>query len=346
MLSRTGHMPRLSIVIPAADAALLEDTLVSVLENRPSDCEIIAVLAVPYADPWSIGEEIRFVQAPVGATLVDLVNLGVASSAAEIVHVLAAGWRATEGWAEAALGRFAEPGVTAVVPVTVAADDRGRVVAAGIRRTSGGRSLPNLAMRGTSQIDRRTAGDVSASAPSLEAGFWRRDAFPQRGFSKVCGDRMAAADMAAAVASAGGVVAVESVCRVVEGPGSQRESSFLEGLHAERLFWRSLAGESFLPALVAHAGEVIRHAVAVAPMGTLPMLAGRLTSLMQFGSCLGRARELKALRVAAEARLGVVTDDVGRATLRIDSGHPLLSRPRGGNDAVVGAEEHSLRRSA
>ena len=34
--------PRLSIVIPApADPAAMEETLVSVLENRPDDCEIV-----------------------------------------------------------------------------------------------------------------------------------------------------------------------------------------------------------------------------------------------------------------------------------------------------------------
>ena len=66
MASQSGASPRLSIVIPAADTAALEETLVSVLENRPADCEIIAALAVPYADPWNIGEEVRFMQAPPG----------------------------------------------------------------------------------------------------------------------------------------------------------------------------------------------------------------------------------------------------------------------------------------
>ena len=37
-------MPRLSIVIPSvADCNLLEDSLVSVLENRPADCGILVV---------------------------------------------------------------------------------------------------------------------------------------------------------------------------------------------------------------------------------------------------------------------------------------------------------------
>ena len=80
MTPNSGPSPRLSIVIPAADASALEDTLVSVLENRPADSEIIAALTVPYADPWNISEEVRFVQAPVGTSLAACANLGVALS--------------------------------------------------------------------------------------------------------------------------------------------------------------------------------------------------------------------------------------------------------------------------
>lgn len=353
MASRGGHAPRLSIVIPAFDAASLEDTLVSVLESRPADCEIIAVLAVPYADPWSIGDEVRFVQAPASATVVDCVNVGLASSMGEIVHVLRAGWRATDGWAEAALERFADPDVTAVVPLTVAASDRGRVVAAGVRRTSGGRSVVNAPARRDQRIETFTATAVAApAAPALEAGFWRAEAVPASGFSKACGDRLAAADMAAAVSCTGDTVVVEPACLVVEGPAPKRGSWFTEGLHAERLFWRSLAAEQPIAALVAHAVEVMRHAVAAAPLGTLPMLAGRLACLLQFGSCLGRARELNALQAEAGARRRAA-DDAGGQIVRIDAAHAAAGRPRRRGVAVAGTvspagegRDSSLRRSA
>ena len=352
MASRGGSVPRLSIVIPAVDAAALEDTLVSVLENRPADCEIIAVLAVPYADPWSIGDEVLFVQAPASATITDCVNVGIASSSAEIVHVLRAGWRATDGWADAALGRFVDPDVTAVVPVTVAASDRSRVVAAGVRRTSGGRSVANVPTRRDQAVEMFTMASVAGPAtPALEAGFWRAAAVPVSGFSKACGDRLAAADMAAAVACSGATVVVEPACQVVEGPATKRGSWFTEGLHAERLFWRSLAGEQPIAALLAHVGEVIRHSVAAAPLGTLPMLAGRLACLMQFGSCLGRARELNALQAQAGARRRAAGDDAGEQIVRIDAGH-VAGRPKRRPTAVAGSvspasgRDSSLRRSA
>lgn len=158
--------------------------------------------------------------------------------------------------------------------------------------------------------------------------------------------------MAAAVACLGDTVVVEPACQVVEGPTTKRGTWFNEGLQAERLFWRSLAGEQPIAALVAHAGEVIRHAVAAAPLGTLPMLAGRLACLLQFGSCLGRARELNALQAEAGARRRAVADDAGDQIVRIDAGH-AVGRPKRRPAAVAGSvspsgggHDSSLRRSA
>ena len=56
-------MPRLSCVIPAVGTTQdLETTLVSVLEKRPDDCEIIVVLNESYADPYGLKDEVRFVE--------------------------------------------------------------------------------------------------------------------------------------------------------------------------------------------------------------------------------------------------------------------------------------------
>lgn len=339
-----GPQPRLSIVIPAADVAALEDTLVSVLENRPADSEIIAALSVPYADPWNIAEEVRFVQAPAGTGLAACANLGVALSSGEVVHVLAAGWRATEGWAEAALECFADPAVGAVAPVAVAADDRGRVVSAGVRRTGGGRCLRNVPGRGRDRLDAFESDSVAApSAPELEAGFWRADVLNGSGFSTTCGDALASADMSAALACAGDCVVLETGSRVVAGPCAARGSSYQEGLRAERLFWRSLAAEPVAGALLAHVGEIARHAMAAAPFGTLPMLAGRMTTLVQFGSCMRRTRELEALKSQASWRSGGrSTGDAERRTLRIDTGHALPGR----RPQVADGATQPLRRSA
>lgn len=348
MPSSIGPSPRLSIVIPAGDAAALEDTLVSVLERRPDDCEIIVALSVPYDDPWNISEEVRFVQAPAGTGLVGRVNVGIASSNGDIVHILAAGCRATDGWADAALASFDDPTVAAVVPVGVHASDRGRVVSAGIRRTAGGRSVAIGPPKTSDRLESFRAGAVATpSAPALEAGFWRAPVLRDGGFATACGDDLAAADMGATLSCAGYSVVVEPQCRVVWGPTTKRSPAFLAGIHAELLFWRSLPAHSTLPALAAHAVEVVRHAATSAPLGTIPMLLGRLMALVQFGRCIPRTKQLRSL-IAQRSQ----TRQQQPRTVRIDAGHALPSQPRraseigvaGGTQPSVG--ETPLRRSA
>ena len=308
---RAPGAPELSIVVPApADVAALEETLVSVLESRPAATEVVVALGCDYTDPWSIGEEVRFVQAPHGSSLTTCVNLGIAAATGRVVHVLAAGWRATEGWADAPLNHFARGGVAAVVPLVVADDDR--VVAAGIRTCRGGR---RIALRGSADRPRPTA-------PLLEAGFWSADFLAATaGFATACGDWLADADMAAAIASSGAEVVMEPGSRIVAGSERGRPGAFMAGLHSERLFWRSLAAGSLMPSLVAHAFEVLRDVVATAPLATVPALAGRLVGLLQFGGHAARARQLAMLRQAAERAV----DD---RTLRIDAAHERLARPR------------------
>ena len=64
-------MPRLSIVIPVlGDSQQLDDTLVSVLENRPANCEILVVHNEPYHDPYHLSDEVQFVEAQCGASMV------------------------------------------------------------------------------------------------------------------------------------------------------------------------------------------------------------------------------------------------------------------------------------
>jgi hypothetical protein len=329
---RNARPHRLSVVIPATDSVALEETLVSVLENRPESCDVVVALGTAYDDPWNIRDEVCFVDAPRGSGLVGCVNAGIAASTGDVIHVLAGGWRATAGWTDRALEHFDVAGVGAVVPLVVTDADGMRPVSAGIRRTRGGRSVAVTLPRG--DIVKAAA----PSAPALEAGFWRADILAGGGFSTACGDSCAAADMAATLAAAGLDVAVEPECRVVMGPAVPGPGSFAAGLAAERLFWRSLACERTLPALLAHAGEVARHAVAAAPLGTLPMLAGRLTALVQFGSCMGRARQLSGLKRDAARR--EAEGDAAARTYRIDAAHESAARPHVDQPAVV------LKRSA
>ena len=332
--------PRLSIVVPApSDTAALEETLVSVLENRPDDCEIVVGLGCEYDDPWNIREEVRFVQAPIGSSMVACANVGIASSEGEVIHVLAAGWRATEGWTDGPVARFDNGQTAAVVPLTVADDDHDRIVAAGIRYGRGGRRIPVQFSRKNSAAS-LVAKTARPHGPALEAGFWRADFLRQAGpgFSTACGDSCADADMAVAASRGRRRVDLDGSSRVVGGASrQQRKASFLAGLHAERLFWRSIAGQSLPVAIVMHLVEVARHSLARAPFGTLPMLAGRLVALLQFGSYLPRYRQLRALLEASRE----AADSSAVPTIRIDGPHAAIGRPKGSRTAVA-----PLRRSA
>ena len=328
-------IPRLSIVIPmTTGAGDLEDTLVSVLENRPDESEIVVVLARPYADPWNLRDEVRFVQAPSNAGLVSCVNLGIAASEAAVIHVLAAGWRATPGWTDSPMAILEAGDAGAVVPVV---SDAGRAVSTGVRCSRGGRRLPQA---------------EDAMAPCLEVGFWRADVLDMagHGFSLVCGDDCADTDMAVTLDRMGCPVMVEPASQVECGAEQRRTNPFLAGLHAERLFWRSRGGESLLSALPLHVVEMLRHSLARGPLGLVPALAGRLVGLMQFGEYRQRYQQLRDLAAAA-AESGSGEE----RTIRIDGPHVAASRPKvadgRGRPAVADADHarevaSPLRRSA
>ena len=79
-LAGISRVPRLSIVIPSVgDCNLLEDSLVSVLENRPADCEVLVVHNRPYDDPYNLAGEVRFVQANPRAGLAECLDMGTAA---------------------------------------------------------------------------------------------------------------------------------------------------------------------------------------------------------------------------------------------------------------------------
>ena len=126
-------MPRLSVVIPVlGDPKKLDDTLVSVLEHRPAQCEVLAVLNQPYDDPYQLSSEVCFVEAGQGAGLAECLNVGVSASRSPLLHVLTCGVEACAGWTCAAALRFRDPDVASVAAVVVCRDDRSRVVSAGI----------------------------------------------------------------------------------------------------------------------------------------------------------------------------------------------------------------------
>ena len=165
-------MFRLTIIIPAFGCQEdLDNTLVSVLENRPSSCEILVPHGPSYRDPYDLSDEVRFVAAST-EELIPLINAGIKAGQASMVHILQAGCEVTPGWTRPVLKRFAaDASLAAVSPRTRLRPGSSVPALRGIRYVSGGtrRDVP-LPDGDPGQADE--AGDWEG--PSLQAGFFRR----------------------------------------------------------------------------------------------------------------------------------------------------------------------------
>ncbi len=317
-MPRLHPAPRLSILIPALGIAEeLERTLLSVLENRPEDAEVVVVDAFGYDDPYDLGSaEVRLIHSDLAVSakprlglshsttiqpsttqdcqtpqqrqpskqchldsslafpdsgaspgrldwdgggcwvrsrdFVDLVNLGWASCAGEVVHVLLSGATVWSGWAEHALGRFADPSVATVAPRALCQGSGTQSAAAGLVLGTSG------VLQGVGQLEKAMhSGECTSEVGcSLAAGFFRRAVFSARPFERRLGPTYAAADLMLSLQEAGWSAVFEPSAVVelpegdftqvtsaisAEGSRSSRELYF-ELCAAERLFWRHRGG--------------------------------------------------------------------------------------------------------
>lgn len=251
-------MCRLSIIIPlSADDELFEDTLVSVLQHRPGDCEVLVVHSQDYADPYDLQGEVRFVRTAAQASPVRLVNAGCGAAAGEILHVLQPGILASDRWTENVLGAFADLQVGMIAPLVVQAADPERVVAAGVRYTRGGRRLLHGA--GRRIAERRRLCQRPILGPPLFAGFYRRWVWEAMGgFCERLDAAWADVDFALSVRAFGYRSLLETTCVVRSLLADAGDAdSFRSGHHAERVFWRHAAAQGVLASLMMHPGTVL-----------------------------------------------------------------------------------------
>ncbi len=162
--------PRLSIIVPVgSDIPAFENTLISVLENRPEHSEIIVAHGGNYDDPFMLADEVEFL-VTASTQLARIVAEAANVARGHIVHVLADGIIATEGWTEPALELF-EQHDTAIVAPVVRDRETGDIVNAGWF-DSAARLCHGLAV-GQNEVRRRDINRVDGAY--LQASFWRRD---------------------------------------------------------------------------------------------------------------------------------------------------------------------------
>lgn len=160
---------RISIVVPhLGDDVAFEDSLLSVLENRPEDADVCVVHNGSYSDPFDLGDEVRFVRAG-SDCLPDLIAAAAEAVTGRVLHVLANGVRATPGWTDAPLRLLADDPTAMVAPI-VRDPLTGKVTAAGWADSRCRISEPIGS--GAMQLSRR--GQAAVQGPYLAASFWRR----------------------------------------------------------------------------------------------------------------------------------------------------------------------------
>lgn len=333
-------MPRLSCIIPVVGHAHgLETSLVSVLEHFPDDCEIIVVHSAKYDDPYDLKNELRFIEAPARTGYVGCANLGIQASHAPVVHLLAAGLEATAGWAEAALGRFADPRVAAVAPVVRNQLDSDHILAAGIVYHSGGRAEVRTALPADSHADEQHRINFAAAAdctfPIARAAFYRRSALNifGGGFPTSVGNELAAVELGLSLSRAGYRTVLEPRCKILGSPKSCRGSrGFGFGLASERLFWRNLPASGFPASMAMHPGSVARELLGNLSNGAaILQLLGRVAAYATLGDCRARHAQLRAAEELAAMRADRPIAAALPAHVRVDSAHRLTHAARPGD---------------
>ena len=304
-------VPTLSIVIPVPDTAgQLEDTLLSVLENRPDDVEILVVHCGNYADPYDLTDEVRYVELPQQSTLANCVEAGVDASRGTIIHLLASGMHVEKDWVTHALRGLEDPDCGAASPVIV--DQNGRAVARGVR----------FGLAGTRQLECSERWST-IDGPLLEAAFYRRnvllDLLDLSQSSAVVGSQLLDVNVAMSLKAIGYRTVTVPECRILGPvPVPAKETGFHRGLHAQRLFVRHAASVGLAKTMFLHpmacGWQIVLDTVRG---GALTSLLGRLVGLLSIGDArryqiaLAELRSLK-LDTEVESTINTIRFDAAR----------------------------------
>jgi hypothetical protein len=284
---------RLSIVIPCrGGAAEFDGTLVSVLQNRPTDSEVLVVHSKPYDDPYALRGEVNFIEVE-NDSLVEMLNAALDHASGEVLHIVGCGLETTESWIAPALAHFDDPDVAAVAPV-VLTPDRRQILSAGVRWSLGGARCVVNDQRIISPGSGRLRAKIQG--PALIAAFYRREVLEALdGFDTTVGDDLADVAMALAIHSLGWLTVCEPASQLVRDgdvPAAAR-GSFARSQAAERLFCRYAHERGVIASLMLHPGTIAADVVShlLSPM-LLTSLLGRAAAWLEFGAAQSHAQHL------------------------------------------------------
>lgn len=214
-------MPRLSIIIPRRqDDQRLEATLLSVLENRPEDSEILVVHDGTYPDLYQLSDEVVFVEEEAGSNLLHLLNAGIMAACSPAICVVLDGVIVSPDWAVSPMHMLSSPGTVAVA-VAVQDVQAGRVSYGIDARVF---SRPNKLRGG--RVEAEQASD-SCAGPTLACGFYRRKTvLSLGGWNEALDDSVADFEFARALHTLGQscVCDIHSAVQIISGAPSRKLS--------------------------------------------------------------------------------------------------------------------------
>lgn len=269
-------MLRLSVLIPVAGRlSYLEDTLLSVLEAQGEGCRVIVVLDEPYADPWGLKEELRFIEAGPGCPVGRAIQLGLAEVETPITFILPSGHEVDPHWAEQAVEVFRDERVGAVVPLVVRHDSPGVVTAAGMGyRQDVGRLVP---LQAGVSCENTVFARRTQILPHPAGAFFRTDCLREIDLDPELGEEWILPAAGQGVQLAGYRTLLEPSSRVRSRNFARAADAFRDARDAEAFFWHWWDGTPSLPAAARHVGQLLGRAVAALPRGEfLAELSGRL----------------------------------------------------------------------
>jgi hypothetical protein len=325
-MAKEGFVPRISIVIPClGDTLQFESTLASVLQNRPSDCEVLVSHNLPYPDPYDLAREVCFVHASQAVTHSDLLNAAFEATRSAVVHVVQCGLEVSEGWVEPALTHFEDPHVGMVSPVIGEGNGLTRVQAAGWDFTPAGRCV--LVGSGERLANLQNRQTPKLLAPTLAAGYYRRSLWRLLRWDSKLSDVLAPVALGLSAKLCGWHTECEPQS-ILHGntptiPRNDAPFDYRASLTAERLFWRANAEHRGLGIKLLHALQVALEAVAALPSPRA------VTGL--FGRCWGYATRREA--AVYRTQLEIIAEQV-QASFTADEHSPMTipyATPGGAN---------------
>ena len=301
-------VPSLSIVVPCHSCAdLLRSCLISIVRHAPRGTEVLIL------DDASPGDsvrttaagfpDVRVLRLPKRRGFAGAANAGIAAARAPIAELLNDDAEATNGWADAALARFADPHVVAVAPLVLRHGDCGESRSPIIDSAGDDYDLGGYAQkRGHGQqLNRDHAISSEVFGASASSAFYRTAAVRRVGsfpasFSAYFED----VDLSFRLRRIGSIVFEPA--SVVWHRGGQsygrRSRSLVErqSCNEERVFWRNIPPGALARSLPRHLAVLVGKAWRRCNEGALvPWACGRLRAWKEVPAARRHARSLDGL---------------------------------------------------